>query len=176
MFYPDSRAGQGQAAVSQELVYPPIIILVTIFSHVLTRLTLMFELIGWSSIQMMIAKLRLVKCKHYTATYRVDIRWNCKLLSLCSNVTKIDSCIFIVAGELSVPDYHEWFWCEAYCTYQQFGEVGGLDVVIVDDWGDGGHEGQACWHVQVQVEGLAEPADGRSERRRKALKQYEINW
>ena len=29
--------------------------------------------------------------------------------------------------------------------------------MVVDDGGDPRHEGQACRHVQVQVEGLGEP-------------------
>lgn len=48
---------------------------------------------------------------------------------------------------------------EDQLTHQQFGEVGGLDVVIVDDGGDARHEAQSCRHVQVEVEGLAEPGN-----------------
>lgn len=31
--------------------------------------------------------------------------------------------------------------------------------MIVDDRGDASHEGQSCRHVQVKMEGLAEPAN-----------------
>lgn len=44
-------------------------------------------------------------------------------------------------------------------TEKQFGEVGGLDVVIVDNGGDASHEGQTCRHVEVKMERLAEPAE-----------------
>lgn len=30
--------------------------------------------------------------------------------------------------------------------------------MVVDNRGDAGHEGQTCRHVQVKIEGLAEPA------------------
>lgn len=30
--------------------------------------------------------------------------------------------------------------------------------MVVDNRGDASHEGQACRHVQVKMEGLAEPA------------------
>lgn len=39
--------------------------------------------------------------------------------------------------------------------------------MIVDNRGDGSHEGQSCRHVQVKMEGLAEPE---KERRGSRLK------
>lgn len=51
-------------------------------------------------------------------------------------------------------------------TYQQLGEVGGLDVVIVDHGGDSSHERHPGWHVQVEMAGFSHPEMGKRERER----------
>ena len=42
-------------------------------------------------------------------------------------------------------------------TDQPLGEVGGLNVVIVDHRGDSGHERHPSRHVQVEMAGLGHP-------------------
>lgn len=51
-------------------------------------------------------------------------------------------------------------------TYQQLGEVGGLDVVIVDHGGDSSHECHPGWHVQVEMAGFSHPGMGEREKER----------
>lgn len=46
--------------------------------------------------------------------------------------------------------------------------------MIVDNRGDAGHEGQTCRHVQVEMEGLAEPANERQIEEEKALSEHKI--
>lgn len=45
-------------------------------------------------------------------------------------------------------------------TDQQLGEVGGLDVVIVDHGGDSSQERHPCWHIQVKMAGFGHPEMG----------------
>lgn len=48
-------------------------------------------------------------------------------------------------------------------TYQQLGEVGGLNVVIVDHGGDSSHERHPGWHVQVEMAGFGHSEMGGGE-------------
>lgn len=51
-------------------------------------------------------------------------------------------------------------------TDQQLGEIGGLDVVIVDHGGDGSHERHPGRHVQVEMAGFSHPEMEGRERQR----------
>lgn len=54
-------------------------------------------------------------------------------------------------------------------TNQQLGEVGRLDVVIVDHRGDSSHERHPGWHVQMEMAGLGHPEMGARERKRERV-------
>lgn len=52
------------------------------------------------------------------------------------------------------------------CTYEQLWEVGGLDVVVVDDRCDGGQYSQTSRHVEVKMTRLIKPEEENSADRR----------
>lgn len=53
-------------------------------------------------------------------------------------------------------------------TNQKLGEVGGLDVMIVDHRGDGRHERHPSRHVQVEVAGFCHPGMGEERENQRA--------